>query len=248
MEGLAVGDAALLLGGGLVAGVVNTLAGGGSLLTVPLLVLLGLPGGMANGTNRVGILLQCLAAAWRFRAHGVLRAREALPVLAPIACGSLLGAVLIGHVANATFERVFGVLMLVLLVPTLRGIRANARPARRPRPVVTALALLAVGVYAGAFQAGVGLLLLFALLHLGHDAVRANALKVAVIALSALTAVPVFAWNDQIAWTPALVLALGFTAGGALGAKLAVAGGERLIRPVLAVAVVALALRMLAIL
>ena len=125
--------------------------------------------------------------------------------------------------------------------------RAAAHPVSRPRPVVTALALLAVGVYAGAFQVGVGILLLFSLLHLGHDAVRANALKVTVIALSAFTAVPVFAWNDQIAWTPALVLAVGFTAGGVLGAKLAVTGGERLIRPVLAVAVVALALRMLTI-
>jgi len=248
MEGLPLGDAALLLGGGLIAGVVNTLAGGGSLLTVPLLVLLGLPGGVANGTNRVGILLQCLAAAWRFRAHGALRGRDVLPIFAPVACGSLLGAVLVGQVANATFERIFGVLMLLLLVPTLRGMRAAAHPVSRPRPVVTALALLAVGVYAGAFQVGVGILLLFSLLHLGHDAVRANALKVTVIALSAFTAVPVFAWNDQIAWTPALVLAVGFTAGGVLGAKLAVTGGERLIRPVLAVAVVALALRMLAIL
>jgi len=248
MEGLAVGDAALLLGGGLVAGVVNTLAGGGSLLTVPLLVLLGLPGGVANGTNRVGILLQCLAAAWRFRALGVFRVRDVLPIFAPVACGSVLGAVLIGQVANSTFERIFGALMLLLLLPTLRGIRATAHPVNQPRPVVTALALLAVGVYAGAFQAGVGLLLLFALLQLGQDAVRANALKVSVIALSALTAVPVFAWNDQIAWKPALVLAAGFTAGGVLGAKLAVTGGERLIRPVLAVAVVALALRMLALL
>jgi hypothetical protein len=247
MEGIPVGEAALLLGGGLVAGVVNTLAGGGSLLTVPLLVMLGLPGGVANGTNRVGILLQCLAAAWQFRSLGVLRGRDVLPIVAPVAFGSVLGAVLVGQIANATFERIFGVVMLLLLVPTLRGVHTTARAVSRPHPVVTALALLVIGIYTGAFQAGVGILLLFALLYLGHDAMHANALKVTVIALSALSAVPVFAWNEQIAWIPALVLAAGFTVGGALGAKFAVRGGERLIRPVLAVAVVALALRMLTI-
>ncbi len=248
MEGLSLGEAALLMGGGLVAGVLNTLAGGGSLLTVPLLVLLGLPGGLANGTNRVGVLFQSIVAAWRFRSHGALRAREVLPIFAPVACGSVLGAVAVDSVSDVGFERIFGLLMLLLVVPTVRGIGTTPNTMQHPRPVVAAFALLVVGVYAGAFQAGVGIPLLFTLLHLGHDAVRANALKVTIIALSTLAAVPVFAWNDQIAWKPALVLAVGFTAGAAIGVKLVVAGGERLIRPVLAVAIVALALRMLAVL
>ena len=78
------------MAGGLVAGVVNTLAGGGSLLTVPLLVMLGLPGGVANGTNRVGILLQCLAAAWHFRKEGVLEARSVVQATAPVVLGALV--------------------------------------------------------------------------------------------------------------------------------------------------------------
>lgn len=248
MEGLPLGEAALLMGGGLVAGVVNTLAGGGSLLTVPLLVLLGLPGGLANGTNRVGVLFQSIVAAWRFRSHGVLRGRDVLPIFVPVACGSVLGAVAVSTISDTGFQHIFGLLMLLLVVPTLRGIRTTPSTLRHPRPIVAALALLIVGVYAGAFQAGVGIPLLFTLLQLGHDAVRANALKVTIIALSTLAAVPVFAWNGQIAWTPALVLAAGFTVGAAIGVKLAITGGERLIRPVLAVAIIALALRMLSLL
>jgi uncharacterized membrane protein YfcA len=91
------------------AGVVNTLAGGGSLLTVPLLVLLGFPGGIANGTNRVGILLQSSVAAWRFRALGVGGWRESAPVLLPVAAGSLIGAWGIAQIPDALFERIFGV-------------------------------------------------------------------------------------------------------------------------------------------
>lgn len=244
---LSLGAAALLVAGGLAAGVVNTLAGGGSLLTVPLLVLLGLPGGVANGSNRVGVLLQCLAAAWRFRQAGVFEPRRVLEAAAPVVTGALVGAYGVSRVADATFERAFGVLMLVLLVPTLRQISGAARreaPRSWPRSVAL-LAYFGVGLYAGAFQAGVGLPLLFALLHAGHDAVRANSIKVAVIAAATVAAVPVFALQGQIEWPPALLLAAGFTLGGTLGAHVALRGGERVLRPVLAVAVVALAARML---
>ena len=110
--------------------------------------------------------------------------------------------------------------------------------------IVLTLALFAVGLYGGAFQVGVGILLLFALSHGGLDLVRANAVKVQVIAAVTLVAVPVFAIEKQIAWLPAGFLAVGFTLGGALGVRLAVRGGEKLIRPVLALAVIALAGRM----
>jgi len=242
LEMLALGAAATA------AGVVNTLAGGGSLLTVPLLVLLGLPGGVANGTNRVGILLQSSVAAWRFRALGVGAWRESAPVLLPVAAGSLLGAWGIAQVSDALFERAFGVVMLLLLVPVLRELAGKRRergqaPSRLgPR---WAVAFFAIGLYGGSFQAGVGIPLLFALTHAGFDLVRGNAVKVMVTAVLALTAVPVFVLAGQVAWRPAAVLVVGYSAGAALGARLAVRGGERLIRPVLALAVIALAGRML---
>jgi len=248
MEALGVAEVALLVGGGLVAGVINTLAGGGSLLTVPLLVLLGLPGNLANGTNRVGIVVQCVVAAWRFRSGGALALREVAPVFLPVAAGSLVGATWVSRVADTTFERVFGVLMLLLLVPMLRGARLSPDPARRPPGrALTSLLYLGIGAYAGAFQAGVGIPLLFALLWAGNDLVRANALKVSVIALATGTAVPVFVAAGQVAWTPALLLAVGFSGGGALGAHLTFERGEQLVRPLLVVAVLALSARMLGI-
>ena len=88
-------DALLLAGGGLLAGVVNTLAGGGSLLTVPLLSFVGLPGSLANGTNRVGVLLQNGVASWGFWREGVSGVRTALPLLAPVAAGALLVALVV---------------------------------------------------------------------------------------------------------------------------------------------------------
>ena len=239
---------AVLAAGGLVAGIINTLAGGGSMLSVPLLVMLGLPGTLANGTNRIGILVQSLSATWRFRKEGVEALSAALPVLLPVGVGSLVGAIAVAQVADATFERVFGLVMLGVLAPTLRAPKPRREgPDATPwPPALRALVFLAIGAYGGSFQAGVGIALVLTLGRSGYDLVTANAIKVIVVAAITLVAVPVFIAQGQVSWAPALALSAGFAAGGVAGARIAVSGGERLIRPVLAVAVIALAGRMLA--
>ncbi|GIS99727.1 MAG: hypothetical protein CM1200mP26_14400 [Acidimicrobiales bacterium] len=107
-------DVVLLVVGGLFAGCVNTIAGGGSLLTVPLLVLVGVPGDVANGTNRLGILTSNVSAAEEFRRQGVAGLSRVVPVLVPVVVGALVGSVLISRVDAGSFERVFGVLMVPL--------------------------------------------------------------------------------------------------------------------------------------
>ncbi|MCP5057353.1 MAG: sulfite exporter TauE/SafE family protein [bacterium] len=239
-------DASLLIGGGLVAGVINTLAGGGSMLTVPLLVMIGLPGTLANGTNRVGILIQNGVASWGFWAQGVGDLRRSLPVILPVAAGALVGALVASRLPDDVFERIFGVVMLLLLIPTVRGVRRSSTEPATPHPGwLRTLVFVAIGLYGGAFQAGVGLLLVAALSFGGIDLVRANSIKVLVNFCFTLLAVPIFIAAGQVSWPEALALGAGFAAGGALGARLAVQGGERLIRPVLGIAIVALAGRMI---
>ncbi len=240
-------DALLLLAGGLTAGVVNTLAGGGSLLTVPLLTFVGLPGTLANGTNRVGILIQNGVASWGFWREGVPGVRAAAPLVAPVAVGALLGAYGISRIDDALFERLFGVVMLVLLVPTLRSAGgANGADHARPLPSwLRVLLFFGIGLYGGAFQAGVGILLIYGISWSGVDLVRTNSMKVVINFCFTLLVLPIFLFSRQVEWTHALVLGVGFAAGGWIGPRLAVRGGERLIRPVLGLAVVALAGRML---
>src|SRR5262249_53225256 len=157
----------------------------------------------------------------------------------------LAGALAIVQVGDKTFERLFGLLMVVLLVPILWPRASSARPRRRWSPLVSFLAFTGIGFYGGAFQAGVGIFLIIALSYAGHSLVRANSIKVVVNAAQTAVALPVFIAHRQVAWVPALVLAVGFGLGGAVGARLAVRGGEAVIRPVLAIAVVALAGRMM---
>lgn len=237
-------EALLLVVGGTVAGIINTMAGGGSMLTVPLLVLAGVPGNFANATNRVGILTSSITAFATFRQLGVDGLQNAARTILPAMAGSVVGALLISRVTNDTFERGFGLLMLPLIVLTIW----------RPRPRLegpawsagtTVAVFFAIGLYAGAVQAGFGLVALAALSRAGYDLVTANMIKVTINMCVTAMALAVFIANGYVRWWPALILAVGLSLGGWLGARIAVVGGERVIRIVMVVAAIGLAGRLL---
>lgn len=234
----------LLAAGGLLAGTINSIAGGGSLLTVPLLVFAGVPGNLANGSNRVGILTSSAAAAAEFRRLGVGSLKQAAPVLIPVMVGSFAGSSLVGLLTDATFERVFGFLMVPILILSLR--KPKPKPEGSSWPLwVTSVVFFFIGVYGGAFQAGIGLVLIVALSHTGLGLVVANSVKVLVNLAVTLVALPTFILNGNVAWYPALILAAGLMVGGVLGANATVRGGEKIVRPVMIAAVIAFSGRLL---
>jgi len=240
-------EALLLVIGGLFAGAINTVAGGGSMLTVPLLVLAGVPGNAANGSNRVGILTSNVAAVATFRRLGVDGLRHASRVVVPVVLGGLIGSFAVGRLLDdAAFERVFGLLMIPLVILSVRR-PSNASGDRAWSTTKVVIVFLLIGVYGGAFQAGVGLVLLAALTRSGFDLVMSNSVKVIVNTAVTVVALPVFILSGDIAWAPALVLAAGFVVGGWLGAQATFRGGEVLIRRVMVVAALGLAGRLIGI-
>jgi uncharacterized membrane protein YfcA len=132
--------------------------------------------------------------------------------------------------------------MIVLWVMTLR------RPAKgkedRNNTFWQQVTRFGVGLYGGAFQAGVGILLVLVLRNTGLDLLKANVLKVAVNFSFTLLTLPVFLLNDHVAWGPALALGFGFALGGELGARLAINHGNKVLRPALGLGVLLLAGRM----
>lgn len=222
------------------------MAGGGSLLTVPLLVFADVPGNAANGSNRVGVLAGSLSASDTFRRLGVAGWAGIGRILVPTVIGALVGSVLVSQLPDDDFERVFGLLMVPILALSL--IRPDpVKLQNRPQwpGWVRAAVFFAAGVYGGSIQAGIGLLLIVVLTRSGIDIVTTNHIKVIVTFVYSIFVLPIFIFNGYVHWLPAAVLAAGLVVGAFVGARITVAGGERVVRPVLVVAVIAMSGRLL---
>lgn len=237
----------LLLGGGLAAGFVNTVAGGGSVVTLPILIEgVGLPATVANGTNRIAILLQNVAAVAGYRKGGVLEARRILPLLPSFLVGAVAGAWTATEVSPEAMRKVFaGVIVLVALTVLVKPSRWLGGSEHRLREPWRSLAFLGVGYYGGFVQAGVGFLLLAGLvLGSGFDLVRGNAAKVLLVLLATPLALLLFARAQQVDLVAGLVLAAGNVSGALIATALAVKKGAGWIRWVVVLAAVGAALRM----
>ncbi|MGH7621404.1 MAG: sulfite exporter TauE/SafE family protein [Gemmatimonadaceae bacterium] len=219
---------------GFAAGFINTLAGSGSLITLPVLILLGLPANVANGTNRVGVLLQNAVAVATFRRRGVLETAGAWKLVLPAVAGSVLGAALAVDLDEALLRRIIGALMLAMLAVMLLKPERWLDEHRAGRPArlwVEVPLLFAVGVYGGFIQAGVGIFLIAGLvLAAGFNVLRANALKNLVNLVVTAAALVVFVINHQVDWRVGLALALGQGAGAWVAARMAVKRGAPFVR------------------
>jgi uncharacterized membrane protein YfcA len=227
---------------GLAAGFINTLAGSGSLITLPILILLGLPANVANGTNRVGVLVQNVVAVATFRRNRLIDAGGAWRLVVPSVLGSVLGAQLAVDLDEALLRRIIAVLMLAMLAAMFvrpeRWLAAGAAP-RRARPWLEGPLFFAIGVYGGFIQAGVGIFLIAALvLGAGFELIGANAVKNLIVLVFTAAALVVFVINDQVQWTLGALLAIGQGAGAWLAARMAVRRGARFVRVVVVVIIV----------
>lgn len=236
---------AALAGAGLAGGFVNTLAGGGSLLTLPALMLLGLPADVANATNRVGVVAQSLVAARDLGRDAPLAATAQRWVVVPALAGSLTGAWIAARVPAAVLKPIL--LATLVLIAAALAWRPEALLARGdavpldPRAVPLGVpGLFLIGLYGGFLQVGVGIfLLLFLGSVLRYDLVLGNALKSLVVAAVTVVALAVFVVERQVWWLPGLLMAVAMVAGARLGVRFARARGQDAIRKVLFVAVVA---------
>ena len=252
MHGSLTLDMALLfIGLGLAVGVLNILAGGGSLLAMPLLIFFGLPEMVANGTVRVAILWQCIAALIRYHQAGRLDLAISKRFVPPTLIGALLGA-LIGlfFLPDRVYRHILAVIMLavaILVVRNPRWLREDISvPGKSLPPRWTAVLMGLVGVYGGMVQGGVGYLILAVIvLAEGQTLMQANVQKVVIIAAYMPIAIIVFGLGGKVHVPTALFLTVGQMAGAWFGASLAISHGASIIRKALLVAVVLTSLKLM---
>ncbi len=234
---------------GIIAGVLNVLAGGGSLLTLPLLIFMGLPSAVANGTNRIAIFFQNLFAIRGFRKHGVFPGDLVILCTPTALLGSWVGASLAISIEDAVFNRVLAGIMICVLIFTavdpMKRMRQENVQFGVWRKVVLSVSFFFVGVYGGFVQAGVGFIIIAALLAHGMDLVRINAVKVFVVFVYTFVALCVFIFHGEVNYSLGISLAAGNSIGGMIGPKLAIDKGHDWIKKVVNVTVLAFALKLL---
>lgn len=239
----------LLFAVGAVAGFLNVLAGGGSFLTLPVLIFMGLPPTVANGTNRVAIFMQNVVAVKKFHDYRVFPLRFALLVVLPAVFGSILGAYSATIIADAVFKKILALLMvgitLLSMSDTTRGLEKREVKITGFRWVLIILIFFAIGFYGGFVQAGVGFLILSAMVLTGFDFVEANAVKVFVILIFTVFALIIFTLQHKVNYLWGLVLGCGNVLGAYTAAAAAVKKGNRFVQKVVFAAIVVMALKLL---
>ncbi len=237
----------LIIGIGLAAGFFNVVAAGGSLLSIPLLIFLGLPPTVANGTNRVAIMAQNILATGRYHKKKLIPYSFAIWPAISATLGSLVGAWLANAIAEHNFQRILAVVMAVvaltlLVSPSQRNfeIRITGR-----HKWLTIIGFFFVGIYGGFLHAGIGVFMLLILTSVSRfNLVTANAIKIFVALIYITASFVVFIANGSINWKYGLILAIGNTTGGWLGTLVVVNKGEKWIKYILIAVVIGMSIKL----
>ena len=245
---MGVGIFVILFLGGLGAGFVNAAAGGGSALTLPILMMAGLDATVANGTNRIAVGIQAATATTTFHRNGVRPWRSAAAPGFWVLLGAIVGAIAAVRISTVALEWVFGLLFFVLafLIARKREWLTPSEIAETASARVRIPVLFSVGLYGGFLQAGVGIPLLLVLVNLvGFEAVRGNAAKSAVILVYSCVILVIFNQAQQVDWLFGAVLGIGGIIGSVLGTRLVIQRGAGFIRMIVVCALLLAGIRSL---
>ena len=225
----------LLIIVGFFAGIVNTLAGGGSLFTLPVLIFLGLPPSVANGTNRIVIVIQSLGGTLGYQSKKINTFPFPIYLGVIASIGSLIGAQIALQLDGAIFNRILAVIMLIIGLLIL--IRQNSLSSNLPERltgkylIYAVLGFFIIGIYGGFINAGIGIVIMIFLNRLNRlSLVKTNATKVLVVMIYSTVALIFFAFNDAVNWKLGLLMALGTSFGAWWASRWSVRKGDRVIR------------------
>jgi len=229
-----------LIVSGVFVGFINTLAGGGTAISIAVLMMLGLPVNVANGTNRIAVIFQNITSVQAFSQKKLLPWRKATLLALPTIIGSVIGAWIAVDINEQFFRKAMAVILLIMLffviVKPSVWLKERTHLTEKPVSFTEVIIFFFIGVYGGFIQIGVGYYLLAAIvLGSGFDLVRANAIKVWIVLLYTLAALLVFIYNKQVHWQFGLIHAVGNIIGAWIASRMAIKRGVGFVRWVIIV-------------
>ena len=236
----------VLIVSGVLVGFINTLAGGGTIISLSLFMMLGLPANIANGTNRVAVILQNLTSVSEFRRKKVLDFKKANKLAIPTMIGALLGAQIASDINEEVFRKAIGVVMIIMMYFIIakpsQWLKGTENLMEKPVSWFQIVIFFLIGVYGGFVQVGIGYFILAGVvLGAGYDLVKANAIKVWIVLLYTPLALIVFVLNDQVRWDYGLIHAIGNIIGAFIASRFAVSWGTNFVRWVVIVVIIVFA-------
>ena len=234
---------------GLLTGVINTFAGGGSLITLPMLIFLGLPPSVANGTNRIAILIQSIVTNAGFRSKGVKSTPFSIYFGISATLGAILGAQIAVDIDEGIFNKILAIIMVIVVFYLVLNRRNKVEDiierTKGKHLYISTILFFFVGLYGGFIQAGVGFLMLLVLSGVNHfSLVKSNAIKIVVTGIYTVFAVIIFVVNDKMDWKFGLILAFGNAIGGWFASRYSVKKGDGVIKVFLVIMVVVMAIKL----
>lgn len=242
-------DVLLILFVGLIAGFVNVVAGGGSLLSLPILIFLGLPPVVANATNRIAIFSQNIFAVAGFKSKGIAEFKYSFLLGISALIGAVIGAKLAIDIQGDVFNKILAVVMVFVVFFTITGIAkpktVKTETTKLSTKIIGGITFFFVGIYGGFIQAGVGFLIIGALTTLhGFSLVKTNSIKVFVVLIYTIAALAMFIYEGKVNWLYGGVLAIGNSGGAWFASRWSVNKGDKTIKIFLTITVTALAIKL----
>ncbi len=218
----------LIILAGALAGIINTLAGSGSVVTISLLTFLGLPSNIANGTNRIGTFVQSIIANKKL----VFDQKDSIPKnviwqIVPAVIGAILGSFIAVELNEKMMDIIIGWLFVCLLIIIIYNpgawLKKQSEIKGNPKSFLSIVMFFLIGIYGGFIQAGVGIFLLSALvLFAGYNYKMANSIKLLIVLAFLIPSLIIFIAKNQVVWSYGLLMAFGQSFGAYFASKFAI--------------------------
>ena len=220
---LAFNDVIILLICGVIAGFINTVAGGGSLLTLPILIFMGLTSNIANGTNRIAIFMQNIFSISGYKSRGVSDFKYSSWLSVSALIGSIIGAKIAININEDMFNKILSVVIIIVVLTIIynkKTFNINSENISIEKKIISVIMFFFIGIYGGFIHAGVGFLILSILSNYnGIQLSKANSIKVFVVFVYTFFALIVFIMENKINWILGINLGIGNSIGGWIASR-----------------------------
>ncbi len=234
---------------GIVVGFINVISGGGSLITLPILIFFGLDSTVANASNRLGNMAQNIFALAGFKSKGVTYSKYAFLLGISAAIGAIIGAYMALEIPDKTFNKILAFVMLIVVVYTIFSSKIDVKDTveklNKKHKIYGVIAFFFIGIYGGFIQAGTGLLIMAALSIINKfNFLKINTIKVVVVLFYLSVALIIFIYKGQVNWLYGLTLAIGTSIGGWIASRWSFHKGDEWIKKFMIISVCALAIKL----